>query len=247
MKPQGSDLHTLAVQTELKDSVNRGVLFSFLLAPISMIYGFTSYEFISRFNPNLRLWENVLPRLPFSALLFLCFGLLAKKLRVKDSYRLFLVTFGIAATLHVTAWIQVWPLALGGKPEILTYVNAANIYFYAFLYSLVSPPRSYLAVFSGIILSVFVIPFCCVAFLTGDLVIFKLVANDSLLTLVTGFGLAWVVADLRLKLRLKELGQAQRARQFLDPLASHAIYNEETWLTGVRKKVAFVVTMDIRG
>ena len=63
MKPQGSDLHTLAVQTELKDSVNRGVLFSFLLAPISMIYGFTSYEFISRFNPTLRLWENVLPRL----------------------------------------------------------------------------------------------------------------------------------------------------------------------------------------
>jgi class 3 adenylate cyclase len=230
----------------LKDVVVRTIWLTWILALIFGLYGPTSIAFIQRFSPEVTLWQNTWPRLLFTALPFLVLGLFLKNSKIRDGGKILCWIAGFSGILHVTAWIYIWPIALHKTPSILTYVNGANIYLFAVVYAVIAPPKRYLARFSLILIAVFVAPLLAVTFIAGDAVIFKLVFNDSALSLGISIFLSSVIDRLRRQIAVLKYEKEIEASKFLGPVLSKAIFDDEKRRLERIRCRGFVISIDIR-
>jgi class 3 adenylate cyclase len=233
------------LERELKACVKRATHFSLVLTVIFVLYGFTSYNYLHRFDPHMSLWANIWPRFAFSSMPMLGVALMLEHLALSNRNKLFLWITGFSLIFHAAAWIHVWPIALEGKPEVLAYVNAANIYLFVFTYLMVSPPRRYLAPFTLILLVCFVVPLFVIAGLAGDPVIFKLLVNDSTATILSGALGSALIEAVRTRLAAVEIEREGQAKKFLGPIVSSAIYGENNQLVLERRVEGFTASLDI--
>jgi class 3 adenylate cyclase len=230
----------------LADAVWRAMLFSFFLVLVFTAYGFTSHDFLIRFNPNIPLWQNLWQRVLFNSLPMFLIGAYLKW--GKASYRVKLIAWmiGFSIVFHVGAWINVWQVLLKGNPIILTYVHAANVYLFAFCYVFVSPPGKYLWLFTGVLSCIFVGPLFAMAHFGGDITILKLTVNDTVFTIVSGLAGSQMIQTLRSRIAILEIEREEQAVKFLGPLVSKAIYKNQAELLTDWKGTAFVASLDIR-
>ena len=230
----------------LEDSVARAVIFSYFLVPVFTLYGITSIDFLAQFNPSITLWLNLWPRFLLNSLPIGFLGLIISKVNWSYRNKLFAWILGFSVIFHIGAWIHVWPLAISGKPVVLAYVNAANTYLFAFLYVVVSPPIRYVGLFTAVLFTVFIAPLFVLAYWCGDMVIFKLLVNDSVFTIMSGTVICSMVQTIRVKLAVLEMHRQEDASKFLGPVVSKAIFQDREDLLGTKKKRGFVVSIDIR-
>jgi class 3 adenylate cyclase len=231
----------------LKDSVYRARLLCLFFSAVTLAYGFTSFEFIKRFKTDVTLWGNFWPRILFNALPLILLVYFTSNFKLSDRKQLFLSITVLSLVIHIGAWIYVWPIALHGTPVILSYVNSANIYFFAFVNAFVSPPTADLFFFITIQFMLFVCPLFIVAFVAGDPVIFKLVLNDSLFALGTGILVSRVIQGLRAKVAALEWERAKEAGKFLGETVSKAIFEDRLELLERRTSTGFLLCTDVRG
>jgi class 3 adenylate cyclase len=230
----------------LGDSIDRAIFFSKLLAPVYFFYGFTSHEFLVRFDETISLWSNIWPRLIFNVIPTLLLSWFTKNSQLSNTKKLIFWSIGFATIFHIGAWIHVWPLALDGHPEILTYVHAANIFLFAFAYLVVTPPRSFIISFSVILTLILVVPLLLVAYAAGDAVIFRLTLNDCIFTITSAIFISITIDRLRSRLAFLELQREEAAKMYLSPVVSKAIFEGKKELLAERKQKGFIVSMDIR-
>jgi class 3 adenylate cyclase len=223
------------------------IQFSVLLIIIAFVYGFTSFNYLHRFDPHLTLWANVWPRIVFSSLPMVVSALVLKRMAVSDRTKLFLWIIIYSIIFNFTAWIHVWPIALNGRPEVLSYVNSANVYLFAFTFLTVAPPVRYLIPFTLILVLIFVFPLFVVAYLAGDPVIFRLLVNDSTATILSGACLSAIIQGVRMRLAAIEIEREDEARKFLGPIVSSAIYEQNRGILQEKTIKGFTVSLDICG
>ena len=106
------DIKTRITELTLKDSVERAVPLSYLLAVFWTLYAFNSTKFFQRFNPDVTLWNNTWPRIFSGTLPLLMLGVFMKKSRLGDRAKLLIWVSAFSTVYHGTNWIQTWPLAL---------------------------------------------------------------------------------------------------------------------------------------
>lgn len=229
-----------------KDAVDRARLLSYVFSALFGGYGLTSLGFLRKFVPELTLWSNVWPRILLTSIPLLALGAFMKSGRVSDRAKLLLWITAFSIIFHMAAWIHVWPAALHGSADILTYVDAPNVYLFAVIYCFITPPASAVIPFTAILSALFVLPLFSVAYLSGDPIVFTHLLNDSVLALGASIALSRVIDGVRLRLLRLETEREQEASKFLGPVLSKAIFeNESERLKTVRCK-GFVVSVDIR-
>jgi|GEM_PF-2547746 len=241
-----SEVEERTQRLAVQDAVRRAGMVSLVLATLFGSYGLTSIGFIQKFAPGTELWDNVWPRFIFSALPFLLLARHMKFGRESDTRKLIQWIVAFSVILHVAAWIQVWPIALYVSADILTYVHGANIFLFAIVFAGVAPPRKLLAPFVLILIFIFILPLFAVAYFSKDNVVFKLVISDSLMALGSAVFLNRVVDSLRQQLARLELERAAHASQFLGPVLSKAIFNNESARLERIRCRGFIVSIDVR-
>ncbi|MGE0615215.1 MAG: adenylate/guanylate cyclase domain-containing protein [Bacteriovoracia bacterium] len=240
------DLAGKVLELSLRDAAERAGTLSLIFALLFGSYGFTSLDFINRFDPSVTLWQNVVPRLFFCALPFFLLGLFIKKSNASDLTKFNAWVFGFPVILHVTAWIHIWPIALWKSANILTYVNEANLFLYGAVFAGVGPPRRYLVRFCAGLVAIFILPLFVVAFLTWDKVILNLLIGDTFLSLSTSIFVSHMIDKLRAEVAYYKLEKEMAASQFLGPVLSKAIFeNQQNRLERVRCR-GYIVCIDIR-
>lgn len=232
--------------SSLKGAVERARFISYVFAVVFTAYGFTSTEFIRRFQPEVSYFQNLWPRILLNTLPFFFLGLILQKSKLSDVVKLHLWISGFSLIVHSAAWIYVWPIALAGKPEILAYVNAANIYLFTLIFVGVAPPNRYLFSFTSILAVIFVVPLFTVAYFGKDLVIFKLIINDTGASLASAIILSATIHRLHIKLASLELERASSVSKFIGPVVYKALYENRKDLLETRKNSGFLLNMDIR-
>jgi class 3 adenylate cyclase len=241
-----ADIEERINETATRDAVDRAAILSYILAAVFLMYGFTSFDFIHRFEGSATLWSNVWPRFIFNTIPFIGLALYLKRSTQKPANKLLVWIFGFSVTLDIAACVHVWPIALSKKPEILTYVHGANIFLFTVIYAGIAPPTRYLVRFTAILVGIFVLPLFFIAYYAGDLVILKLGVNDSTLALATGIFLSRTADILRKKIARLEIERADEASKFLGPVLSKAIFqNEKSRLQHI-KCVGYVLSIDVR-
>jgi len=230
----------------LDDSVRRATIFSFLLGAVFTAYGFTSYDFLIRFDPNLNLWDNLWQRILFNSTPMLLIGGYLKLGTASNRIKMIIWMVGFCCVFHVGAWINVWPVILSGQPIVLAYVHAANVYLFAFCYVFVSPPGRYLWYFTMTLFLMFVGPLFIVAHIGNDPVLFKLTINDTLFTIISGVAGSHMIQSIRRQVAYFEIEKEATAKTFLGPILSQAIYKNRQELFASWRGDAFVATLDMR-
>jgi len=230
----------------LKDSADRAITLSYFFSLIFYIYGFSSLDFIQRYNPSVTLWDNTWPRFIFNSLPLILLGYGLKKSKISDSAKLLIWITGFSCIVHASAWIYVWPTTLHISAEAIIFVNAANVFLIAALYAIITPPGKLLWMYGAILTVLFIIPLLIVCYVTGDMIILKTVGSDISLAIFAISFLSKKVEKLRFKVSKLEFEKEQQASKFLGPIVAQAIYNNRPdRLSRIRCK-GFVISIDIR-
>ncbi|HXH73949.1 MAG TPA: adenylate/guanylate cyclase domain-containing protein [Bacteriovoracaceae bacterium] len=231
----------------LKDSVDRAIFLSYVLAALFGVYGLSSIDFIQKFDPSVTLWSNIWPRILFNSLPFFLLGLFTRKSTISSEAKLLVWFIAFATIFHTASWIHVWPIALWKSPEIMPYAHAANVFLIAVVIGGIAPPKAHLWRFLSVFFVVFLIPLLIVIYSSGDKTILKTVANDLVSVIVSIFLLSRTIEKLRTKVTELEIEKELEASKFLGPVVSKAIYNNERDRLNRIRCRAFIVCMDIRG
>ena len=230
-----------------REAVDRARLLSYIFGPLYTLYGVTSYAFIREFSPRgLSLWENVWPRVLVNLVPFLALGAAFRSPTKFPKRRLVLWSVAFALLTHAAAWIRVWPIALAGRPEILPYIHGPNLFLIIAAYAGLGLPFRFVGTFTLIFATLFLVPLFVVARTAGNPVIFNLIVNDSLLAVGVGIVLSKIIDDLRTRVARAKMEKEGQAMQFLGPILSRAIFNEEKERLRDVRCTGFILTIDIR-
>jgi class 3 adenylate cyclase len=230
----------------MKDAVSRAVVLARLLSVAFAVYAFNSLEFIQRFNPAIDLWQNLWPRVLLGSLPLLVLASWTAHSRRSPGFKLVCWALGFSLILHVTAWIHAWPLALTGHGDILVYLQPANVFVVAVVYSVVAPPRRLLLPFSAMLILFFHLPLTWIAADTGNPMLLRVTLGDSAVGLAISLFLSLLVDQLRQQIARLELDKQEHASRFLGPHLAKAIFNNEHELLKRVRCRGFVVSIDIR-
>lgn len=231
---------------KLREVLERAQFLSFFFAIVFGAYAFTSIEFIQKFSPSTTLIANFIERLFLHVIPFLCLGQFLKCSKISDIKKFIIWSISYSLLLFSAGLVFIWPIALNGNPEIMPYIQSANNYLFSFPYVVLAPPGIFLYLFTGIISIIFVLPLFVVTYLSGDMVIFKLVMNDSVFTIISGIIMSKLIDSLRTKIAVLEEERNDVAKKFLGPVVSEAIYEKKSWLLKKIRCKGFVVSIDIR-
>jgi signal transduction histidine kinase len=150
-----------------------------------LAFGLISVPYIHKFDPTVSLLSNILPRVLFTSVPLVLFGLWLTKSKQAPRHKLIVSALFFPTVAQVSGWIHIWPIALRGNQEILAYVDAANLYLIAFIFGIIAPPRSVVSHFVVSYLLVFILPLFVVCWQSADSVILNLTVNDNIFTLIS--------------------------------------------------------------
>ena len=235
------------VEKNLEGAVNRSVYLSFIFAVVFTVYGFTIVDYLKLFKPDVTLWSNVWPRFVFNTIPFILLGLFIKKIGRSNVSRVMIWIISFSVIMNIASWVNVWPIVLSGKVEVLGLVHAANLYTFAMAFVVIAPPNRYLLAFLPIVVGIYWIPLATVAYLGNNPPYFNAMLGDILHTTVVNFVGSSFINQVRVRALKLEALQRREAEKFLGSTVSKAIFNNRGDLLDDRVTSGFVVSIDIRG
>ena len=229
------------------ESVKRTIWFSYLMAGMCFLYGVTSLSFIRSFDPSVTLWTNLWPRIITGSLPSLFVGLYFQRSASTNQKKMLVSSIIFPILYQAQAWVHVWPIALNGRPDILTFVDGPNAYIIALMFTMTAPPRKHKVSFSMWFFSIFVLPLCLVALKGKNQIVSNLILTDTLIAFAGSFVLSSLFDKLREKVARLELERSEFAKGFLGEHLSKAIYEDRTDLLKRREVTGLVSAIDVRG
>lgn len=231
----------------LSGVVSRASVLSLLYALAFGAYSFTSYEFLHQFEPDLTLFANLWPRLLFNSLPFLALAFYFKNHQDKVLFKCWLWTIGMPCIFVAACCIHVWPLMWRGKPEVYSYVHAANLFIIATSFIVVSPPPRLIFAQVGVFLILFVAPISYLFMRLHQHQLLLVTMGDFAISYLVSIYSAYMVYKLRLKIAKLDLSVRKAVSPFLGSALAQAIYTQRSDLLKNRKAQGIIVKMDIRG
>ncbi len=222
---------------------------AYILALVFAAYGFGSLSFIQKFDPSVTWSANFFPRLLFNTLPLFVLGKWSGKTFAPEraGRALSWWFFFFVLICHAAAWIHIWPIALAGHPEILTYVNGANVFLFSCVVAIIAPPAKYAMHYFALVTTLMILPLVFIALESSDSVVLQLIGNDSLLAVFAGLTISAIVHSTYVRVILLELKQMSSTEKFLGKTVSRAIFEGREDLLERRTKKGFILALDIRG
>ncbi len=216
MKSTPDHLQIMVNERILSESVKRCIILSFVFAIAAILYGFTSIEFLRRYDPSIFLWDNIWPRIVFNALPFALLGVMIRYLDVSNKKKLTAWVYGFNMVFFATACVHVWPTVLKGHAELINFVNTANVFVITMVFIIAAPPLRQLIHLTFAVLLIFIVPFIYVLFQSGDRVVLKACGSDIIMYLFLNILAAKFLNNLHARvatLEIEKEGKAEEALQ----------------------------------
>lgn len=230
----------------LSRSVSRARGLTFFFSMLSIVFGFTSMGFITKFDGSVTLASNVLPRLCFGFLPLLGLWMFLERSKAKNATKLWIWLIWNCVVFDIQASIHVWPIAWRGNPEILFYVHATNCAIFAAILLTLALPTTHLIKAWLMILAISYVPLFVVAWQAGDSDFFVSIVTESIFILGSAGLLSQSAYRVYLQLAKLEIEQEDTATKFLGPVVSSAIFQGQKRLLEKTVRKGYVVSIDIR-
>lgn len=229
----------------LKGFAERSVILFAVFAIGSVFYGFQTFDVLKKFNSNLDLSQNVIPRLLFSTLPCLIIIFLQKKVIKNKNLNVMIWALGFPIVYLITCMINVWPIIFNGQHEVYLYFHAANMFCIMLSFLLVAPNIKY----SLIHLLTFCVTFFAPAYsmLRQDNTYTNLLLNDSLSSVAVSLFSAYFLFSLRKKIAIYEMKFKNQITPFLGSNLVQAIYTEKLDRLKNFKAEGLILSIDLRG
>ncbi|MEZ4814725.1 MAG: adenylate/guanylate cyclase domain-containing protein [Bdellovibrionota bacterium] len=228
------------------DTAKRALYLSLICSLLFLTLGITSYDYLHFFNQNITLWSNLWPRLVFNTLPWLLAALYIQKHKHKPKTKIINWTIFHGLIFIVTGFIHVWPIALNGSPESLIYVGATNGAYFFGTWVILAIPKKIIPICLTITILLVWLPLITIAKITGNLIIFKNVLNDTLFLGPAGFGAGFFISKLYEQIaRIKAEKQIEAAK-FLGTEVYSAIFEDKKELFKEETRTGYVLYIDIR-
>lgn len=231
----------------LAESISRAKSLSLIFAFLFLSYGITSKNYISQFDAKVDYWNNTWPRFIFCFIPFILQFIFINKSKISNHFKLIYWVVSFSFILHITSWIHVWPIAMNKDPHVLLFVNSANTFLFATMFSVIAPPNRYLLFFISSISIFFIFPLFYISYISGNNTVLIAIINDSCLAMFISTFLSINIHKLHTKIIKSELQKTQDAKKFLSPTVAKAIYENRKDLLETRNQSGFLLIMDIRG
>lgn len=249
-KSEDFDNLTYEQQLELEAKLKKGfaersvILFA-IFAIASVFYGFQTFDVLRKFNNNLDLYQNVIPRLLFNTLPCIFIIFLQKKIVKNSNLKVMIWAIGFPIIYLVACMINVWPLIYSGQHEVYLYFHAANMFCIMLSFLLVAPNIKY----SVIHLLVFCLTFFVPAYimLEKDKAYTNLLLNDSISSVAVSLFSAYFLFSLRKKIAIYEMKFKNQITPFLGSDLMQAIYSEKLDKLRNFKAEGLILSIDLRG
>jgi len=237
------------VELELRldqQAAQRARYLSVLIAAGTLAFALNSVSALQIFKPSLTpseivLWRTFLGVIPF--LLFFCLDYYPK-LKKFANVRVFTVLYVFSFVLQ--ALVDIWPIAWGGRADILLFVGSVNsIYICAAQILLALPGKHFM--FMAILVICFIwVPITSIGALKSEDVFRMTVVNDISLAVGLGLSGSFIVSRLYQQLELLRLRFEIQSRAFLGKPLQRAIFDGKTQHLQAKKRDGFIAVVDIR-
>lgn len=233
-------------ESVLRGVVSRAGILSGIFCIAFAIYGFSSYEFIKLFKPELTLLNNIWPRLLFNSLPLGLMWYFFRNYKSNIKLKAMAWTVGLPLIFVTACLIHVWPIMYSGNTDIVLYVHSANAFIIAMSYITVSPPPQYLYFQSLLFAGFFVTPMIWMVDRSGNSILVSTILSDLLIAFIVSTFIAIQIFKLRLKIAVFDYKVKKSAAPFLGDMLTKAIYEQKEDLLKERNVNALVVMIDIR-
>jgi class 3 adenylate cyclase len=217
----------------------------FVYSLVFSIYGIMSTGIISKFDPNVTVFNNSWPRLLFNGLPFLLLGLYFKKEDGNPYLKTLIWAIGQPLIFVLACCIHVWPLMHDGHLELYKYFHAANMFVVTFGITYVAPARKVLVIHMTTYIALFLLPLIYLS--RNDIDLASMIVNDFI-CMTLG---ASIAGHFTYRLRKKIAFLDAQIKSTVTPLVGNAvasaIYSQR--LDNLNNKSAYglILTMDLRG
>lgn len=128
------------------DSVEYAASLSLIYAAANLFFGFSSYETISEYLPEVSLLDNVIPRILFISIPCVILSIFLRKSQKSQSLKLQIWVVCYVLLTAACSCIYIWPIAMR-DPTILLYYSAINSVIYTLVPFILLLPRGHVALY----------------------------------------------------------------------------------------------------
>lgn len=217
----------------------------FVYAFVFSIYGIMSTGIISKYDPDITVFNNSWPRFLFNGLPFLWLGFYLRKNDGNPYIKTFIWAAAQPIIFVIACCIHVWPLMHTGHLELYKYFHAANMFVITFSITYVAPARRVLSAHLAIYIILFLLPLIYLTKSDNDLA--SMIVNDFI-CMTLG---ASIAGHFTYRLRKQIAFLDAQIKSTLTPLVgsavTSAIYSQR--LDNLNNKSAYglILAMDLRG
>ena len=239
------------VVSEKQNKIFRGVSYRssqlcFFFSIAFTVYGFTSLEFIKKFDPSVTLVNNILPRFVFNGIPYLMLGVYCRSKTANAKVQSWLATIGIPLLFTIACFINVGPIIFNGNPQLYLYVHSANIFIIAATIITTSAPIELMLTQIFCFVIMFVVPLSYMLYKT-DILILKTFINDLIFMFSISSLSAYFVHKLRVKLLDLDEKIKQEVSSFLGKPLAQSIYSASLKPFESKTHHGVVLSLDLRG
>jgi len=229
----------------IQGAAKRAGTSTYILALVFSMYSTISTDFLQRYNPSITFWSNFWPRVVFCTTPFLFLALYMRHSQASAKFKLILWIASFSVIFHVVGWIHIWPMMMR-HPEVVLFVDPANTFLYAMLYTIIAPPRSVLPYFILGPLFTNILPQLFILQRAGDHLIFNTLVTSSSSVIFTGILISQFADKFHQEFARLQIEKEALASRFLGPVLTQAIFKKEANpLQSIRCR-GFVLSIDIR-
>lgn len=231
----------------LKDINHRARLLSFVFAFAFVLYGISSFEFIAKFNSDLTLWDNILPRVFLNGIPFLIMSLFLQKSRLSNSLKAWVWSLSFPIIFLLACIIQVWPLIVKGHYDLYYYVHGTNLGIVALMFIIIAPPTKFIIALGSALLFFFLLPLITLFALQEQYFMVRYIINDFLIVISTSVFISYKNHKLYSRIIQQDLDKRKNVKKFVGSFVSEAIFEDRLETLTEKKFSSSVLSIDVRG
>lgn len=213
---------------------------------IGILYGFLSYDLFKQKIPDLTLWDNMWPRLLYSALPVFCIALLYKRNKEYTKLKAYLTIVFLPIFLMSSSMINAWPLFWSGEYDFYLQFHASNIIAMASgIFVISASPRMVFAQSVGFVI-LFFGPLLYL-FSQNMPYLSKIIFSDALMVTVILMITQRSIHKLRMALAIEDHRRRRKASLFLGKRLTDAIYENQKLVPDDGPREGLIMSVDLRG
>lgn len=235
-----------AEQATLEAAVKRSIQLCYVLAIAHCSYGFTSFAFLKKIDPDLTLIQNVLPRILLNVCPFIVAAILLTKKKWSPEVKIKFYIWFYSIQFFIAACIKVWPLAMAGHQDVFLYVGGVNTAYLCATWALAAFPTRFLFHAAASVLLLIVAPIFFINLHLGNSDISNTVMSDTFFAMLTGLGIGYLASKVHWQLAVLQAEYHIESSKYIEAPIQKAILEKNIKVLETKECTAYVLVIDIR-